>query len=81
MSEGNDTMDTMIKLDVDADYNEMQPLAVEIVSRINEYRAEWKMLDENDSLWDYYNGLISAYQSVAGMIGVPMEVYYDESDL
>jgi hypothetical protein len=69
-----------ITLSPDADYNEMLPLAEEVLSRINEYSQEWKLMDENDSDWDYFNGLISAYQSVAGMIGVPFEIIYPEEN-
>jgi hypothetical protein len=69
-----------MELDPNADYVNMYALATEVLSRIEEYTREWKQLDENDSDWDYYNGLISAYQSVAGMIGVPLELYSPEED-
>jgi hypothetical protein len=65
----------MLELDPNADYVNMYALATEVLSRIEEYTREWKQMDENDSDWDYFNGLISAYQSVAGMIGVPLELY------
>ena len=70
----------MLELDPNADYVNMYALATEVLSRIEEYSREWKMMDENDSDWDYFNGLISAYQSVASMIGVPLELYSPEED-
>jgi len=71
-----------IELNVDADYSDMQSLAVELLDRIADYTREQKNFDENDfdGMYDYMGGLISAYQSVAGMIGVPLELTYPEED-
>jgi hypothetical protein len=69
-----------VELDPNADYVNMYALATEVLSRIEEYTREWKMMDENNSDWDYFGGLISAYQSVASMIGVPFETLYPEED-
>jgi hypothetical protein len=73
-------MKTKIVLDVDADYNSTEALAEELLSRINEYRRDQEAFDENDldGMYDYLGGCISAYQSVATMIGVPFETVYPE---
>lgn len=67
-----------IELNIDADYSDMESLAVEVLARIADYSNEQKNYDENslDGFYDYLGGLISAYQSVAGMIGVPLELTY-----
>lgn len=71
-----------LELDIDADYNTMLPLAEELLGRIGLYTIEQQRFDENDfdGMYDYLGGLISAYQSVAGMIGVPLELTYPEED-
>lgn len=71
-----------IELNPDADYTAMQPLAQELLERINDYRKEQRNFNENDfdGMYDYLGGLVAAYQSVAGMIGVPMELYYVDED-
>ena len=73
---------TKLELNVDADYSEMLPLAEELLGRIGLYTIEQQRFDENDldGMYDYLGGLISAYQSVAGMIGVPFELTYPEED-
>jgi hypothetical protein len=71
-----------MNLDPNADYVSMTSLATALVDRITGYQEELKGYDENDldGFHDYLSGLISAYQSVAGMIGVPLELYYSEED-
>jgi hypothetical protein len=73
---------TKLVLNVDADYSEMLPLAEELLGRIGLYTIEQQRFDENDldGMYDYLGGLISAYQSVAGMIGVPFELTYPEEN-
>ena len=75
-------MTKSIELNIDADYSDMQSLAVELLDRITDYTREQKNFDENDfdGMYDYLGGLISAYQSVALMIGVPLELTYPEED-
>ena len=75
-------MTKTIELNIDADYSDMKSLAVELLDRIADYTREQKHFDENDldGMYDYLGGLISAYQSVAGMIGVPLELTYPEED-
>lgn len=69
-----------MELDVNADYVSMTSLAVKIVDKINDYQDELRNIDENDSLYDYVQGLVSAYQSVAMMIGVPDNLYQIEEE-
>jgi hypothetical protein len=64
-----------MELDTNADYVTMTSLAVKLVDKINDYQDELRNIDENDSLYDYVQGLVSAYQSVAMMIGVPDNLY------
>jgi hypothetical protein len=73
---------TKIELNPDADYSDMESLAIEVLDRIAEFTKEQKNFDENDfdGMYDYIGGLISAYQSVAGMIGVPLELTYPEEN-
>ena len=73
---------TMLELSPDADYTSMEDLANELISRITSYTLEQEKFDENDldGFYDYLGGLISAYQSVAGMIGVPHEIAYPNGD-
>ena len=75
-------MTKTIELNPDADYTEMLPLAEDILERIAQFTIEQQRFDENDfdGMYDYLGGLISAYQSVAGMIGVPLELTYPEED-
>ena len=75
-------MTKSIELNIDADYSKMEPLAIELLDRITDYTREQKNFDENDfdGMYDYLGGLISAYQSVALMIGVPLELTYPEED-
>ena len=74
--------DGLIKLDVYADYNSLEQLATRLVERINDYTEELKEYDENDldGFWHYLSGCISAYQSVASMIGVPIDLIYPEEN-
>lgn len=69
-----------IELNPDADYSDMESLAVDVLERIAEFTIEQQRFDENDfdGMYDYLGGLISAYQSVALMIGVPLELTYPE---
>lgn len=75
-------MQTKIRLNPNADYVSIEALAIELVDRINSYIEEQKEFDENDldGHYDYLGGIISAYQSVAGMIGVPHEIVYPNGD-
>jgi hypothetical protein len=73
---------TKIALDVDADIVDLNTLANVLVDKIYGYIEEQKMYNENDldGFYDYISGLIAAYQSVAGMIGVPFEIAYPDGD-
>jgi hypothetical protein len=70
----------LIELRPDADYRNLDALAKELVDRITSYTEEQQQYDENDSFFDYLDGLIGAYQSVATMIGVPHEIAYPNGD-
>ena len=72
----------MISLSPNADVVSMDTLANEVVSRIVSYTEEQENYNENDldGFYDYLGGLISAYQSVATMIGVPHEIAYPNGD-
>ncbi len=69
-----------MELNVNADIVNLHALATRILEKIEEYSSEWKEMDMNDSDWEYFNGLISGYQSVATMIGVPFELVYPEEN-
>jgi hypothetical protein len=64
-----------MRLDPNADVVTLDELADRLIEKITNYIEEQKEYDENDSTWDYIGGLVSAYQSVAGMIGIPLEIY------
>jgi hypothetical protein len=69
-----------MELDPNADIVDLSTLSSVLVDRIHSYIEEQKQYNENDldGFYDYLSGLISAYQSVAGMIGVPFELRYPE---
>ena len=71
-----------MELDVNADIVNLHALATRLVERINGYTEELKEYDENDldSFWHYLSGCVSAYQSVASMIGVPLDLIYPEEN-
>jgi hypothetical protein len=72
----------MISLDPNADIVDLSTLSSVLVDKIYSYIEEQKQYNENDldGFYDYLGGLIAAYQSVAGMIGVPFEIVYPNGD-
>lgn len=75
-------MQTKLKLNPNADFVSMEALAIELIDRIGSYTEEQGQYSENDldGFYDYLGGLVSAYQSVATMIGVPHEIAYPNGD-
>lgn len=72
----------MITLDPDADYNgsNLHELAELLIQEIQELTLEKYKYDINNSFTDYLEGLISAKQTIATRIGVPLELTYPEGD-
>lgn len=60
-----------MELSPNADHVTMESLATYLLDRLEDLIPEYNQLDMNDSMKDYMNGLISAYESVLLSIGYP----------